>query len=81
MLRALVALGLLGATQAWITSQTRARRSRLSSGQDAPPLGNWEDEGGTISAGQFAAPLGATGTDGRANVQSIGAYPAAGQAG
>ena len=50
MLKALVAIGFLGAAQAWITSQTRARRGRLGniSNQSLP---NWEDEGGAVNGG------------------------------
>lgn len=51
MLRALVAIGLLGAAQAWITSQTRARRGRLGNASNNPSLQNWEDEGGAVTGG------------------------------
>lgn len=85
MFRAIVGLGLLAAAQAYITSQTRARRQRLAGAVDVRSLENWEDEGGAAAGtdspsssaqiSQFPPALG-TGTSG-----PMGNYPAAGQAG
>lgn len=80
MLRAIVGFGLLAAAQAYITSQTRARRQRLAGAVETQSLRNWEDEGGSVvgTIGNTGAPaqIGpalATGT--------MGGYPSGGQTG
>lgn len=80
MLKALLMIGMLGAGQAWIMRQTRARRQKVAGGMDALALQNWDDEGGAVAGGsgaQLAPQLPRMGPD----LNATRDYPAAGQAG
>lgn len=79
MLRALVAIGFLGAAQAWITSQTRARRGRLGNASNQS-LQNWEDEGGAVPGGpQLSSQYSGIGS--KESAPSMGAQPSLAQTG
>jgi hypothetical protein len=85
MIKAIVAIGLLGLGQAYINSQTRARRSRLGGAVERGSLQNWEDEGGAVMEGSDPALASASQlpkfSSNSQALSSVGGYPSAGQTG